>query len=76
MFNTVRSSQRLAGEDLNSVNTDVWALTNLGGNCLIMVITTAVCILLLAVIEADIFQKCSNFSFFPLPNLHHTLDLD
>ena len=59
-----------------TVNTDVWAMTNLGGNFVIMVVTGIVFTLLLVVIEADIFQKCSNFSFRTLPNESTDLDLD
>ena len=76
MLNSIRSSLYLAGEDVKIVNTDVWALTNLGGNYLIMIITAVVCVLLLMVIEADIFQRCSKFTFFSLPYAHHNLDLD
>jgi hypothetical protein len=49
-------------KDVNPVNTDVYALTNLGGNYLIMVSTGIIGILLLVLIEADIFQWCANFS--------------
>lgn len=43
---------------------------------MIMAVTGIVCTLLLALIEADIFQSCSNFTVRSLPNPEHNLDLD
>mgnify|MGYP000927904105 CR=1 len=63
-------------EDIKPINTDVYALENLGGNYLIMVVTGLVGVILLVFIEADIFQCCSNFSLQRVPAERHDLDLD
>jgi hypothetical protein len=63
-------------EPVTLINTDVWAMTNLGGNFCIMVATGIVSTALLVLIEADIFQNFSNFTFRPLPAERHDLDLD
>ena len=55
LLNIARKGLKLAHFDVNQVNTDVWALTNLGGNYIIMVTTGVVCCLLLVLIELDIF---------------------
>lgn len=55
LLNIARNGLIAAGFDVNTVDTDVYALTNLSGNYLIMIATCVVGILLLCVIEADIF---------------------
>ena len=65
-----------AGFDVNTINTDVYAVTNLTGNYIIMIVTSIVFVLLLIVIEADIFQKCSKFSIKSVPGPRDGLDLD
>ena len=55
LLNISRNGLIAAGFDVNTVDTDVYALTNLSGNYLIMIATCVVGILLLCVIEADIF---------------------
>ena len=54
----------------------MWALANLGGNYIIMFTSAIVFTALLVVIEADIFQKCSNFTFRALPPMRNDLDMD
>ena len=51
-------------------------MTNLGGNFVIMAATGIVFTLLLVLIVADIFQKCSNFTFRSLPNESNDFDND
>lgn len=65
-----------AGFDVSPVDTNVYALTNLTGNYLIMISTAIIFVLLLIVIEADIFQKCSKFSVKSVPSPRNDLDLD
>ena len=55
LLNISRNGLIAAGFDVNTVDTDVYALTNLSGNYCIMIATCIVGILLLCVIEADIF---------------------
>lgn len=52
---------------VNQINTDVYALTNLGGNYLCMAATGLVCTILLIVIESGLFRKCKNCSFCKVP---------
>jgi ABC-type glutathione transport system ATPase component len=54
----------------------VYALTNLGGNYMIMVATGIAGVLLLMFIEADIFQWCSKFSIYQAPSARDDLDMD
>ena len=61
-LNIARTGLAAVGFKVHQVNTDVYALTNLGGNYLIMAATGIICTLLLFLIEADIFQKCANFT--------------
>jgi len=56
LLNISRIGLQFAGYDVHTVNTDVMALTNLGGNYVIMIATAIVFTALLVVIEADIFQ--------------------
>ena len=76
LLNISRNGLIAAGFDVNTVDTNVYALTNLTGNYIIMTITAIVCVLLLCVIEADIFQKCSKFSVQAIPEPRNNLDLD
>ena len=76
LLNIARIGLQLQEYDVSSVNTNVWAMTNLGGNYVIMIATAIVATALLVVIEADIFQMCSNFTFRALPIERHDLDLD
>ena len=62
--------------DLSPVDTNVYAVSNLTGNYLIMISTAIVCTLLLILIEADIFQKCSNYSCKKPPAPREDLDMD
>lgn len=55
LLNISRNGLIAAGFDVNTVDTNVYALTNLTGNYIIMTATAIVCVLLLCVIEADIF---------------------
>ena len=43
-------------------------MKNLSFNFTMMLVCAIVYSLLLLLIEADIFQKCSKFSFHPVPN--------
>lgn len=76
LLNISRNGLIAAGFDVNTVNTNVYALTNLSGNYIIMLVTAVVCVLLLCVIEADIFQNCSKFSVQKVPEPRTDLDLD
>ena len=76
LLNIARIGLISKDKDVNPVNTDVYALTNLGGNYLIMVSTGIIGILLLVLIEADIFQWCANFSVQSLPSPRDDLDVD
>lgn len=62
--------------DFNTIDTDITSLANLGGNYCIMIATGIFFGLMLVVIEADIFQTCSKFSFESLPSPRDDLDLD
>lgn len=73
---TTRAALIARGKDVKPINQDVYALENLGGNYLILVATGVVGVLLLVVIEADIFQRCANFSVYRMPEERHDLDLD
>ena len=55
LLNISRNGLIAAGFDVNTVDTNVYALTNLSGNYCIMAATSIAGILLLCVIEADIF---------------------
>lgn len=46
--------------DVNQPNPDLYAMANLGGNFVIMAGTGVFCTLLLFILEADIFQKCTS----------------
>jgi len=71
LLNLARIGLSYAHFDVNQINTNVWALENLGGNAVIMGGVGVVCTLLLVLIEADIFQRCANFTFRSLPKVHH-----
>jgi len=62
LLNISRTGLIAAGFDVQPVDTNVYALTNLTGNYLIMISTGIFCTLLLGIIEADIFQTCSKFT--------------
>jgi len=62
--------------DLKSIDPDVYAFENLTGNYVFMILTGIFCAALLVIIEADIFQKCANFSFESLPSPRDDLDMD
>jgi len=62
LLNISRNGLIAAGFDVSTVDTNVYAMTNLGGNYAIMVSCSIICVILLVVIEADIFQSCSKFT--------------
>jgi len=67
LLDIARTGLIAEGFDVNPVNTDVYALTNIGGMYVIMVCTSAVCFALLVVMEADIFQSCAKLSVQKVP---------
>ena len=76
LINIARNGLIAAGYDVQPINTDVYALENLGGLYIIMVCMAIFCTLLLIVIEADIFQSCAKFSVFSVPEPREDMDLD
>ena len=62
-----RDGIRVNHPELKEINKDIYAFENLTGNYVIMVLVGIVGTLLLIIIEADIFQCCSKFSFNSLP---------
>ena len=62
--------------DLQPIDTHVYSMENLGFNFTMMIVCAFVYMLLLILIEADIFQCCSKFSCKPVPEPQHDLDLD
>lgn len=52
---------------VNQINTDVYALVNLGGNYIIMAATGLICVILLCIIESGIFKKCTNCTLCKVP---------
>ena len=62
--------------DLQPIDEHIYSIDNLGFNYMMMLICAIVYMLLLILIEADIFQCCSKFSCKSLPEPQHDLDLD
>jgi len=62
--------------DLKPINTNVYAMENLGGNYTIMICSAIFYCLLLVFIEADIFQSCSKYTYKKVPEPVQDLDLD
>lgn len=62
--------------DLQPIDTHLYSIDNLGFNYMMMLICAVVYMLLLILIEADIFQCCSKFTCKSLPEPQHDLDLD
>jgi hypothetical protein len=54
-LNIARIGLAAAHFDVNQINTDVYAMVNLGGNYVIMTGLSVICIILLFLVEADIF---------------------
>ena len=54
-LNLARVGLAAAGFDVDQINTDLYALENLGGRYIILAGTGVLCTLLLFLIEADIF---------------------
>lgn len=55
VLNLARIGLASAHFDVNQINTDVYAMTNLGGNYVILAVTAVLCTILLFLVEADIF---------------------
>ena len=61
-------SETLKGEEtLPELSSDAYALVNVGGDILMMLVIAAFCTLVLFLVEADIFQCCSRCSIFSQP---------
>ena len=62
------AEETLKGEEtLPEISSDAYALENVGGDILMMLVIAAFCTLVLFVVEADIFQCCSRCSIFSQP---------
>ena len=61
---------------MQPIDTNIYSFENLGFNFFMMLLTAFLYMLLLILIEADIFQCCAKFSCKSLPEPKHDLDLD
>ena len=66
-LNIARVGLALVGFDVAQINTNLYAWCNLSGNYAIMLSVGVAGVALLFVIEADLFQKCANFSLCGKP---------
>ena len=75
-LNLARIGLATAHFKVNQIDTNVYALVNLGGNYIILAGTSVLCIVLLFVIEMDIFQKCANCSCRKVPKQVENVNFD
>lgn len=55
---------------------ELWAFKNLGGDALILTSTFVIMMLLLLLIEMNVFDSCKKYTFKKIPPRNQTLELD